>query len=222
MKQQINLYRALYPRKPRWPFTKKTSLIAGLSLLIVFGVTGVAAWKIYELKRQYQFELSVKSIKETAFNNMKKEANDSIKHDQQAAELAKLKSEFRKKTLLKGQLEQQVTRAATGYLNHFVSLARQDIKGIWLDEIILEKTDNGNSVSLAGKTTQPALVARYINNLSHEKPFQGLSFIGMRVDDANSEEKRKGKKAGKNLSSFIVSTEEIDIDDRQRSSGQRQ
>lgn len=222
MKQQINLYRAMYPPKPRWPFTKRATIIASLSLFLVFGVTGTATWKIYELKKQYQFELTAKSIKETAFRNMKREANDSIKHDQQAAELAALKAEFKTKTALTGELEQQVTRAATGYLNHFVSLARQDIKGIWLDEIILEKIDNSDSVSLAGKTTQPALVAKYLNNLSREKPFHGLSFISMRLDEAVTEGKQKGKQSGKKLSSFVVSTEEIDSHDRQRSSGKRQ
>ena len=218
MKQQINLYRALYPAKPRWPFTKKATIIVSLSLLIVFGITGVAAWKIYELKQQYKFELSVKSIKETAFKNMKKEANDSIIHDKQAAELAALRTELKKKTLLKEQLEQEVSRAATGYLDHFVSLARQDIKGIWLNEIIFEKTDSSDIVSLAGKTTEPALVAKYLNNLSRETPFHGLSFIGMRVDEATAGDKQKGK----NLSSFVVSTQELDRVDRRRPAGSSQ
>ena len=222
MKQHINLYRVLYPPKPRWPFTKRATIIASLSLFLVLGVSGTAAWKIYELKQQYKFELTAKSIKETTFRNMKKEANSSIKHDQQAAALAKLQTEFKKKTILIQQLEQHVTRASTGYFSHFVSLARQDIKGIWLDHIILENIDNSNSVSLAGKTIQAELVAKYLNNLSREKPFNGVSFIEMRVDDATLKEKQTENQAGKKLLSFIVSTEELDVDNKKGLSGSRQ
>ena len=216
MKQQINLYRSLYPQKKYWPFSKKVSTIAGLLFVLVVGLLGTTSWKIYELKQQYQFELSAKSIKETTFNNMKKEANNSIQKDKQNAELAALKAEFKNKISLKEQLDQQVAESATGYLNHFVALARQDIRGIWLNKVYLSNNEEeGNVVTLAGETNKPALIAKYLDRLSREKPFKGLDFVEMQVNKTMDKEKNEGNKA----TSFIVSTESLDdLPNNQRSS----
>jgi len=205
VKQQINLYRVLYPPKKHWPFSARATILSLLSIAAIAAMTYAASWKIQQLQQQYQFELSVKSIKETTFNNMRKQANESIKRDRENAELAALRDEYSKKSALLQLLEQQKTTSARGFQDHFVSLAKGDLSGVWLRNIHLENKNDGELVvSLAGTASSPALVARYIDRLSHETSFHGLNFTGMRITDDQSKQYQ-----GRNYSAFLISTKDF-------------
>jgi len=71
-------------------------------------------------------------------------------------------------------LGQGIFSNTTGYSDYFVAFARQHVSGLWLTGFDI--TGAGEDMRLQGRTSDPALVPRYVQRLSAEQPLAGKEF----------------------------------------------
>ena len=65
-------------------------------------------------------------------------------------------------------------KESLGFKDQLISLARQNINGMWFTDLTLD--DGGNKLALQGLTQRAELVPRFIQKLRSEESFEGHSF----------------------------------------------
>ena len=204
MKQQINLYLAEFPppKKIKIPF--KYVLI----LTLVLGGGGAAGslgyLEIEANKEQLAVEISLlKTAKKNVAKLKSLQKNSS--GDRIKLELIALQDVIKRKKLMASSVKEQTSFAADGFSERYIALGRQDVRGLWLNSIEFDSDEA--RVSLHGATINAALLTNYLDQLSKEPSFNGVSFRVMVLDEPGSNEEGAIKQKSEYLN-FIVSTHE--------------
>ena len=174
MSQQINLYQPIFRKEE-----KKFSTVAMLQAmgLVVFGVVAIYAytwWQVGALKS----ELKRAEQQHTMAN--KRLADATGKFGQRAGqtsldgEIARIEGEIVAKQRIQEILQRGIFSNTHGFSDYFVSFSRQHTPGVWLTGFDI--TGAAEQMTLAGRSTNPELVPRYMQKLSAEKTLSGIEF----------------------------------------------
>jgi hypothetical protein len=172
--QQINLYQPIFRKEE-----KKFSTMAMLQAtgLVALGVVALYAFT------WWQGEALRSELKRVAQNHVtatKRLADITEKFGLQKGranldtEITRLEGEIVAKQRMQEILQRGIFSNTTGFSDYFVSFARQHISGIWLTGFDI--TGAAEQMMLAGRTTDPELVPRYMQRLSSEQPLSGIEF----------------------------------------------
>jgi len=89
-------------------------------------------------------------------------------------EISRLEGEIVAKLQIQEILQRGIFSNTSGFSDYLVSFARQRIQGVWLTGFDI--TGAAEQMVLAGRTTNPELVPRYMQKLSSEKTLSGIEF----------------------------------------------
>jgi len=199
--QQINLYRARYPVSTGANQEKKLVLVAVGILVSIVAVIFLGVSELSQL--QSELAIAKKSEAVTTKNLAKlKKLSGSMKPQVLQEELAKLTAKLDQKKALFKIVSQQVQEKSNGLSKKFVALAKKDINGLWLTEIIFQR--GGGLVTLRGETINPKKITHYLKRLGKESAFNGVSFTVFQIDEPSLETFDK-----KSVLNFVVSTDEL-------------
>lgn len=201
MNQQINLYAAQYPppKKIKIPF--KYILLATI-ILGASGVGGSLAHLEIEAKKDVlaiekkSLDVATKSIGE--LKNLK----DNSTGDRIKLELIALQNVIKQKKGMANSMSEQVNFVAKGFSERYIALARQDVRGLWLNSITFNSSEA--SVMLRGASISATLLTKYLKELSNEPSFNGVSFSILTIDELIEEDNNDRR-----FMEFVVSTHEL-------------
>ena len=174
MSQQVNLYQPIFRKEE-----KKFSTVAMLQAmgLVVFGVVVIYAytwWQVGALKSE------LKRAEQQHVAASKRLAEATEKFGQRAgktsldSEIARMEGEIVTKQRIQEILQRGIFSNTHGFSDYFVSFARQHTHGVWLTGFDI--TGAAEQMTLAGRSTNPELVPRYMQKLSAEKTLSGIEF----------------------------------------------
>ncbi len=174
MSQQINLYQPIFRKEE-----KKFSTVAMLQSvgLVAIGVVALYAFTWWQTGA---LQDDLKRVEQSNATASKRLADASEKFGQRTGpssldtEITHLESEIVAKQQIREILKRGVFSNTSGFSDYLTSFARQHIPGVWLTGFDI--TGAAEQVSLAGRTTNPELVPRYMQKLSSEKTLSGIEF----------------------------------------------
>lgn len=173
MSQQINLYQPIF-RKQEKKFSTMAMLQAvGLVLIGIVIMYSYSWWQVgtlrNELKRAEQSQTAATKRFAEVSEKFGKRTGQTLED-----EIARTERELVAKQKIQEILQRGVFSNTRGFSDYFVSLARQHISGVWLTGFDI--TGAGEQMTLAGRSTNPELVPRYMQRLSTEKTLTGIEF----------------------------------------------
>ncbi|WP_372524058.1 PilN domain-containing protein [Sulfuricaulis sp.] len=174
MSQQVNLYQPIFRKEE-----KKFSTVAMLQAmgLVVVGVVAIYAytwWQVGTLK------IELKRAEQQQAAASKRLADATEKFGQRPGrtsldgEITHMESEIVAKQRIQEILQRGIFSNTRGFSDYFVSFARQYTPGVWLTGFDI--TGAAEQMTLAGRSTNPELVPRYMQKLSAEKTLSGIEF----------------------------------------------
>ena len=187
MSQQINLYQPIFRKEE-----KKFSTVAMLQSigLVTIGVVALYAftwWQNEALKSE------LKRVEQNHVMASKRlaDANQKFGLGKGPSELDKEITSLETEIVAKQQIQEILKRGVfsntTGFSDYFASFARQRIPGVWLTGFDI--TGAAEQMILAGRTTNPELVPRYMQKLSVEKNLSGIEFRTFQMNRPNPDPK---------------------------------
>lgn len=187
MSQQINLYQPIFRKEE-----KKFSTVAMLQSigLVAIGVVALYAftwWQNEALKSE------LKRVEQNHVMASKRLADANEKFGQGKGpseldqEITRLETEIVAKQQIQEILKRGVFSNTTGFSDYFASFARQRIPGVWLTGFDI--TGAAEQMILAGRTTNPELVPRYMQKLSAERNLSGIEFREFQMNRPNPDPK---------------------------------
>lgn len=174
MSQQVNLYQPIFRKEE-----KKFSTVAMLQAIgiVAVGVVVMYAftwWQIGALKSE------LKQVERSHATASKRLADATAKFSMAGtatsldAEIARLDRDLVAKQRIQEILRRGVFSNTHGFSDYFVSFARQSVPGVWLTGFDI--TGAAEQMTLAGRSTNPELVPRYMQKLATEKTLSGIVF----------------------------------------------
>ena len=172
--QQVNLYSdELKTQKLNY----SALMLVQLSLFLVVVLSAVTGFSAFQLEQQESAFTAMKNKQKTAMVNLQKLQTEFSKRKKDIALSKKIKDktiELANKQKVFSILSQDEFGNTKGFIEHVSGLARQRIEGLWLTKIRI--ADGGTNIALAGTTSKPALLPKYLQRLSAEKVFTGTEF----------------------------------------------
>lgn len=201
MRQEVNLYLAEYPVRQRKKISKKLALFVAFVMLVVTGGGSFSYWKLQQLKNELVVELNSTEMAKTAMDKLQKVINKSASDDTFKVKLIELKDELSHKESIRTQLKEILAVGGNGFSEQFIALARQDIRGLWITEVELYRSEK--KLVIHGETQKPELIMVFLKRLNVESAFRGTKFSDFKVDPAD----QFGMEGP--LVSFAISTQEF-------------
>lgn len=174
MSQQVNLYQPIF-RKEEKKFSTFAMLQAigivsiGIVLMYAYSWWQIGALRS-ELQRAEQSHVAAtKRLADATGKFGKAGAVSSLD-----TEIARMELELVAKRRIQDILQRGVFSNTHGFSDYFVSFARQSVPGVWLTGFDI--TGAADQMMLAGRSTNPELVPRYMQKLSTEKTLSGIVF----------------------------------------------
>lgn len=181
MSQQINLFNPKLQRQK-----KIFSAVAMLQALLLIGIGGAALAAFMNYRVALTERLAETGRQQVALREARlaQVARDFAPRKRDAAlaqEVADAEASLRvlqdaKEMLLRGDFGN-----AVGYSVYLRGLARQTVTGVWLTKL----TISGNDMGIEGSSVRADLVPRYISRLAGEPAFEGKSFGGLDITQAD-------------------------------------
>lgn len=188
MSQQINLYQPIFRKEE-----KKFSTVAMLQSVGLVAV-GAAALYAFMWWQTGMLKDELKRVEQSHAAAVKRLADATDKFGRHTgptsldSEIARLEGEIVAKQRIQEILQRGVFSNTAGFSDYFVAFARQRISGVWLTGFDI--TGAAEQMSLAGRTTHPELVPRYMQKLASEKSLSGIEFRAFQMNrpEPNSKE----------------------------------
>ncbi|MCR4301272.1 MAG: PilN domain-containing protein [Sulfuricaulis sp.] len=187
MSQQINLYQPIFRKEE-----KKFSTVAMLQSFGLIAI-GVAALYAFTWWQSAALKSELKRVEQNHAIASKRLADASEKFGRGKGpseldkEITRLESDIVAKQQIQDILKRGVFSNTTGFSDYFASFARQRIPGVWLTGFDI--TGAAEQMMLAGRTTNPELVPRYMQKLSSEKNLSGIEFQTFQMHRPDSDSK---------------------------------
>jgi hypothetical protein len=178
--QQINLYQPIFRKEE-----KKFSAVAMLQAVGLVAV-GVVALYVFMWWQTGVLKSELGRAEQSHAAATKRLADATGKFGQRKgpssldSEISRLEGEIVAKQRMQEILQSGIFSNTTGFSDYFVSFARQSVAGVWLTGFDI--TGAAEQMSLAGRTTNPELVPRYMQKLSSEKPLSGIEFRAFQMN----------------------------------------
>lgn len=205
MSQQINLYQPIF-RKQKRKFSAAAMLQATALIVVGAGLLyGYTFWQVRQLRAE-----SVQTDKQFAALN--KRLEDTVRQFSEQLQSKELQERIRRieAQVAEKQRLQEVLGSAhfntVGFSEYFIAFARQHTPGVWITS--LEITGAAERLTLAGRSTNPELVPRYLQRLSAEKRLNGIEFRSFQMSRPGAD----GKGAPVAYVEFIARTGEGEPD----------
>lgn len=172
MKQQVNLY-SFTARQSIWrQYSPFPQVAIGLALILM--MLTVFSWldkneldkQLHTLSKQHD-QLAQQLEKLSGLNN-----DAEVVQLQQSVRGLEAELTVRQATM--SSIKAEGAANSVGFSLHLQGFARQHFEGLWLTAIDL--AEGGQRIGLEGFAGEPAMVPRYIGNLSNEKIFAGTEF----------------------------------------------
>lgn len=172
--QQINLYQPIF-RKEKIVFSALAMLqVAVVLLVILSAIYTYNLWQLQPFENQIKSVTSERQRLTSQIEKLKSEIAANAKSQLLEDELKRVKAELARKRKIQSVLSEGSFGNQTGFSTIWEGLARQHISGLWLTKIKIE--NGGQKLTLNGKTISAELVPVYIQKLSTEAAFSGISF----------------------------------------------
>ncbi len=173
MSQQVNLYQAAF-RKQKRKFSAKTMLQAtALGALGIGLLYGYTYWQV----RQLRTEVALLDKQLTGLTKKTEEITrqfgERLQSKDLLAQVQRLQAQVTEKERLR-QVLQSAQFNTQGFSDYFIAFARQHVPGVWITG--LDITGAADQLTLAGRSTNPELVPRYLQKLASEKRMSGIEF----------------------------------------------
>ncbi len=179
MRQQVNLYQPLFRRQEK-VLSALTLLQASVLIVVVLAlIYGFGLWQAGRTEQQVS-ELEQRRDESMArLLSVTAEFPPRQKDPHLPGRIAEAESRLLHSQRLLQQLARRELGNNSGLAEHLAALARQKPAELWLTRV--QVGAGGQALQLAGSTHHPASVPRYLQALSDEATFQGLSFhqLGM-------------------------------------------
>jgi hypothetical protein len=186
MEQQVNLYQPIL-RAEKHLFSARAIGI-GLMLLAACLVTlgGFGAWRTTRVERSIA-ELEKRQAAELA---LVERAGASLQPGKSLAELdaqaKELTAELAARQRALDIVRQGTASPATGFAARLEALARRQIEGLWLRDIVVGSSDG--RLALRGDTVDAKLVPAYLSAISQEHALAGVRFDKLSMHRAKQDE----------------------------------
>jgi len=174
MKQQVNLYQPMF-RPQQKPLSASTML-----MLTVFFITVFAGIYAYSLQQLGTIETNLSRIDKgtsdlrSQIEKLNKQFPGQADSKLLTLEIARLNKEIEQRREIRTALGRHSLENKRVFSALLESLARKHVQGTWLTRVSID--DGGEALGFEGKTFSSDLVPVYIQQLSEEKSFSGLSF----------------------------------------------
>lgn len=186
MKQQINLYQPIF-RKQKKIFSAVTMLQICIFFIVIFA--GIYTYEIYFIgKYKTQLNSLNKDIQQLSLQleKLRIEQTGKAKSELLKKEIARVNNELSQRRNLQKILSTHSFGNNKGFSSYMEAFARQHIEGSWLTKISVMQ--GGEFVGLEGKTMSSEYVPIYVQHLSNEQVFAGVSFNTMELQRSEKEE----------------------------------
>lgn len=174
MSQQINLYSPIF-RKQEKKFSAKAMAQASAALVVgIIVIFGVLLWQTQSLRRDLQHA----EQQHVALTKQLEQVTQKfgIRPKSKLLEEERIRLEKQLNAMMRVQeiLRQGVFTNTRGYSSYFLAFARQHVSGLWLTGF--DVSGAGEELTLQGRSTDPALVPRYVQRLAAEESLTGAEF----------------------------------------------
>lgn len=203
MTQQINLYQPIFRKEE-----KKFSTIAMLQAIGIVAI-GVAAMYGYTWWQTQSLRSELKRVELSHATASKRMADVADKFGKSAsdtsldAKITQMEGDLAAKQRMQGILQRGIFSNTRGFSDYLVSFARQSVPGVWITGFDI--TGAADQMMLAGRSTNPELVPRYMQKLSTEKVLSGIVFNVFEMQRPASD----AKEANTNYIEFQAQTASI-------------
>lgn len=174
MSQQINLYQPIFRKEEKKFSTVAMMQAVGLVAVGVVALYGYSWWQSQALKTELKRVEQGHAAASKRLADVTKKFGMGKGPGLLDSEIARLENEVVAKQQLREILQRGIFSNTAGFSNYLVSFARQRVPGVWLTGFDI--TGAAEEMSLAGRTTNPELVPRYMQKLSSEKTLSGIEF----------------------------------------------
>ncbi|MBI3775357.1 MAG: hypothetical protein HY273_07370 [Gammaproteobacteria bacterium] len=191
MSQQINLYQENFRRQKK-SFSARALLHASAAVATgVLLLAGVNLWQTWHLKQDLAragqtHALALNRLEQTLREHPPRSGNPEL-----SAQVAQLEDMVKASAHTQEILQRDMFRDNKGYSAYLVALARQTVAGVRLTDI--EIPGAGRQLLLRGRTTQEAMLLRYLQRLSAEQVLSGMEFPRFNLIRPEGEAPKSGK-----------------------------
>lgn len=199
MSQQINLYQPIF-RKQKRKFSAAAMLQATALIVVGAGLLyGYTFWQV----RQLRAEAAQTDRQFAALSKRLDDTTRQFREQLQSKALQERIRQFEAQVAEKQRLQEVLGSAhfnTVGFSEYFIAFARQHTPGVWITS--LEITGAAERLTLAGRSTNPELVPRYLQRLSAEKRLHGIEFRSFQMSRPGAD----GKGAPAAFVEFVART----------------
>jgi len=176
--QQVNLYHDELKSKK---LNYSASMSLKLCLFVIVGLSAFSGFKSYQTQQQ---ELVLQEVKNTqsklTAEKTKIEASRKQEDTVLAKKIIRKNQELSNKQKVLSILNQDEFGNADGFSGLVGGLARQRLEGLWLTG--LRFSSGGKDILLKGITNKASLLPKYLQRLSAEKSFAGMTFKNLQMN----------------------------------------
>lgn len=176
--QQVNLYKDEL-KNIKLKYSSLT--LIQLSIVIVVAFSLLSGFKVFQINGKQDSLIESKKIQEKLKAEKVKFESAKGKKDSALAKLITQKTkELEKKQRALKVLSQDEFGNASGFAGLVGGLAKHRLEGLWLTRLRI--AEGGTDISLKGITTKANLLPKYLQRLSSEKSFSGITFKYFAMD----------------------------------------
>ncbi|MCI0401403.1 MAG: PilN domain-containing protein [Gammaproteobacteria bacterium] len=183
MKQQINLYQPIFRTEKKVFTALAMAEICGMVIVGLAVMYGYAAWQVHGLKKEVSKIEEQRNVALKKIDNLHEQFPGREKSKQLEDEIQELTQELMARTRIADILSGGALGNTNGFSDYLEALARRHVQGTWLTEVSI--SNGGQTIGIAGSTLVPDLVPMYLQRLSDEEVFKGLSFNVMQMQRAS-------------------------------------
>lgn len=191
MSQQINLYQENFRRQKK-SFSTRALLQASAAVTTgVLLLAGLNLWQTWRMKQELTRVEQSHSVALTRLEQTLREHPPRSGNPELSVQVAQLEDMIKASARTQEILQRDMFRDNQGYSVYLAALARQTVAGVRLTDI--EIPGAGRQLVLRGRTTQEAMVLRYLQRLSTEQVLAGMEFPRFNLTRPEGEAPKSGK-----------------------------
>jgi len=201
MIQQVNLYKNILNQEQATPVLK--NYLYGL-IAIIFLVMSYSLFLIVEnngIKNNITHTKQQLITAESDLNSVQIKYPKKTIDPLLVQELSHSKMMLNNLSKVVHMLNDKSSDQVQGFSRYFSALANQSMAAVWLTDIDID--GKNNTILLQGSTYQAEKTAVFLQQLHHEKAFQGRSFAKLSMTQSEHDE---------NLLNFIINTTDATLE----------